>query len=120
MPKPKPKLKTKRRIKTGYLVVLTTCSSRREANRIARSLITKRLAACVNISSTPFRSIYRWKGKLDQAAEFLLLIKTSQSRLASLQAEIKRLHSYEVPEFLALPAAAVAPAYQAWLDDSLK
>lgn len=117
MPKPKSKPKSK---KLSYVVVLTTCSTRREANRIARALVTSRLAACVNISGTPFHSIYRWKRKIEQAAEFLLLIKTSQTRLASLQSEIKRLHSYEVPEFLVLPVSAGSPAYLAWLDDCLK
>ncbi len=114
-PKPKPKTKQK-----GYVVVLTTCGSRREANCIARSLIATRLAACINISGTPLRSIYRWKGKIEQANEFLLLIKTSRSQLPGLQAEIQRLHSYEVPEFLALQVAAGSPSYLSWLEDGLR
>jgi periplasmic divalent cation tolerance protein len=119
-----PKRKTDSRIKLQsknmrYVLVLTTCGTRREANRIARALVTDRLAACVNISSQPFHSIYRWKGKIEEANEFLLLIKTSRTRLPALQAEIPRLHSYEVPELLALQVFAGSLPYLAWLDDCL-
>ena len=102
-----------------YVVVLTTCGTRREADRIARSLVTARLAARVNISSGPLRSIYRWKGKIEKAGEFLLMIKSSRHRLPALQAEILRLHSYKVPEFLVLPVSAGSSAYLAWLDEAL-
>ena len=92
-----------------YVVVLVTCGSRREAARIARSVVTQRLAACVNILDAPVRSVYRWKGKIEQAREFLLVIKSSRARLAPLQTEVERLHSYEVPEFIALPIVAGSP-----------
>jgi periplasmic divalent cation tolerance protein len=98
-----------------YLLVLVTCGSRREAQRIAREIVTRRLAACVNLFETPVQSVYRWKGKVEKAREFLLLIKTSAGRLAALEAEVKRLHSYDVPEFIALPIVAGSHAYLNWL-----
>lgn len=101
----------------NYVVVLVTCGTRREAARIARAVVTAKLAACVNVLDTPVRSTYRWKGKVEQAREFLLLIKTSRRRLPALQAEVARLHSYDVPEFIALPIVAGSPAYLAWLGE---
>ena len=96
-------------------VVLVTCASLREARRIARSVVDDRLAACVNILGTPVESVYRWKGKVETAREFLLLIKTTRSHLRALEKQIKKLHSYAVPEFLALPVAEGSRAYLAWL-----
>lgn len=103
----------------GYVVVLVTCGTRREATRIARAVVSERRAACVNVLETPVRSIYRWKCKVEQSREFLLLIKTSQARLAALRAQVTHLHSYDVPEFIALPIVAGSPNYLAWLADSL-
>jgi periplasmic divalent cation tolerance protein len=105
--------------KDRYVIVLVTCGSRKEASRIARVLVKKRLAACVNITA-PVDSVYRWKGKIDKAREFLLLIKSSRRRLAALRAEVERLHSYDVPEFIAVPVAGGSPRYLAWLADSLR
>jgi periplasmic divalent cation tolerance protein len=101
------------------MVVLVTCSSFAEARRIARVVVEARLAACVNILPGAVTSIYRWKGKVKSAKERLLLIKTSRRRLVKLRAEIEKLHSYDVPEFLALPIAAGSPAYLAWMEDNL-
>src|SRR5579864_247155 len=100
-----------------YVVALVTCGSRAEARRIAREIVSRRLAACANLLETPVQSVYRWKGKVEKAREFLLLIKTSSARLAALEAEVKRLHSYEVPEFIALPISTCSPEYLAWLAD---
>ena len=97
--------------------MLVTCGSRAEARRIARQIVLRRLAACANLLETPVQSIYRWKGKVEKAREFLLLIKTSSARLAALEAEVKRLNSYEVPEFLALPIITGSRAYLRWLAD---
>jgi len=83
------------------------------------SRVRKRLAACATIVLGPVQSVYRWKGKVESARERLLLIKTSRKRLAKLQATVERLHSYDVPEFIALPIAAGSPAYLAWLDECL-
>jgi periplasmic divalent cation tolerance protein len=91
-----------------------------EARRIARAVVGARLAACVNILPRAVTSIYRWKGKVESARESLLLIKTSKKRLAKLQASVQRLHSYEVPEFIALPLLAGSRAYLTWLEESLK
>jgi len=104
---------------TDKLVVLVTCRSAKEAERIARSLVAARLAACGNILRSPVRSIYRWKEKIESAREVLLVIKTSRRRFPALQAAIKRLHSYEVPEIIALPIAAGSRAYLSWLAESL-
>ena len=100
-----------------YVVVLVTCSSPAEAQRIAQEIVARRLAACANVLEMPVRSIYRWKGKVEKAREFLLLIKTSAHRLRALEAEIQRLHSYDVPEFIALPILAGSPKYLAWLEE---
>lgn len=104
---------------TDKYVVLVTCSGAAEARRIARAVVEARLAACVNILPGAVTSIYRWKGKVESAQERLLVIKTSRKRLAKLQAEVARLHSYEVPEFIALPIADGSVAYLAWMDESL-
>ncbi len=104
---------------TDKYLVLVTCASVAEAKRIARAVVEQRLAACVNILPGAVTSIYRWKGKVESARERLLLIKTSRKRLAKLQATVEQLHSYEVPEFIALPIAAGSRGYLGWLDDSL-
>jgi periplasmic divalent cation tolerance protein len=103
----------------GHVVVLVTCGSRREAARIARRVVERRLAACVNVVETPVHSVYRWKGNVERAREFLLLMKTSRRRLSALRAEVERLHSYDVPEFIALPIVSGSPAYLRWLADSV-
>ncbi len=95
-------------------VVLCTCSSLEEARRIARSLIEGRLAACVNIIPG-VESIYRWNGAVETANESLLLIKTSPERLPALQARILELHSYDVPEVIALSVGDGSEPYLAWL-----
>lgn len=102
------------------IVVLTTCGSVREARRIARRLVETRLAACVNVGRSPVESIYRWKGNVESAREFLLVIKTSAIKFSRLERAIRELHSYEVPEIIALPVVAGSHNYLAWLDESLK
>lgn len=104
---------------TDKLIVLVTCRSTREAERIARTLVETRLAACGNILRSPVRSIYRWKEKIESAREVLLVIKTSRRRFPTLQAAIKRLHSYEVPEIIALPIAVGSESYLCWLAESV-
>lgn len=104
---------------TDKLVVLVTCRSTKEAERIARSLVETRLAACGNILRSPVRSIYRWKEKIKSAREVMLVIKTSRRRFQALQAAIKRLHSYEVPEIIALPIATGSESFLSWLAESV-
>ena len=103
-----------------FVVVLVTCGSEAEARRIAQALVRRRLAACVNIFGTPVSSIYRWKGKVERARETLLFIKSSKERLPALRAAVTGLHSYDVPEIIALPVIAGSPAYLRWLDESLR
>jgi periplasmic divalent cation tolerance protein len=100
-------------------LVLVTCSSIREARKIATAVVGKKLAACVNTGTTPVESVYRWKGKVETAREFLLIMKTTSSRLAALEKEVKRLHSYDVPEFVVLEIAGGSKEYLQWLEDSV-
>lgn len=105
---------------TDKVVVLVTCASARQARRIARAIVEGRRAACVNTLPIPMHSIYRWKGRVKSAEEFLLVIKTSRKHFRALQTQIRRLHSYDVPEIIALPIAAGSPDYLAWIADSLR
>ena len=100
-----------------YRIVLVTCGSIGEARKIGRSVVEKKLAACANIVPV-VESIYRWKGKVERAREVLVLMKTTASRLTQLEREVKRLHSYEVLEFVVLPIAAGSKEYLAWLGAS--
>ena len=104
---------------TDKIVVLVTCGTPREARRIAKELVERRLAACVNVLNSRVRSTYRWKDKVETAAEYLLLIKTSKKKFAALRAAIACLHSYEVPEIIALPIGTGSAAYLRWLDECL-
>jgi len=102
-----------------YIVVLITCSSKEEAERIGKALIEHRLAACVNIISN-IDSYFWWKGRVDYAKEFLLVIKTKIDVLHELIKFVKSTHSYETPEIIALPIIAGLSDYLRWIDDSLK
>ena len=104
---------------TDKYLVLVTCGSAMEAKRIAREVVKERLAACANILPGTVTSIYRWKGKVESRRESLLFIKTSRKRLAELQATVQRLHSYDVPELIALPIAAGSRAYIGWMEGNL-
>ena len=101
-------------------VVLVTCGTLSEGRKIARCVVQKRLAACVNVLLSPMNSYYTWKGKLEVAREFLLVMKTSPKRLVELEKEVRRVHSYEVPEFIALSVAAGSKDYMAWLESSVR
>jgi len=104
---------------TDKIVVLTTCASVVEAESIARELVTAQLAACVNVVSGA-RSIYRWRGAIEEASECLLVIKSRRQLLEPLSREIAKRHSYELPEILALPVVDGSPAYLDWLDGELR
>jgi periplasmic divalent cation tolerance protein len=101
-------------------VVLVTCETLTEGRHIARSVVSKRLAACVNVILSPADSYYTWKGKLQRTREYLLVIKTTAKRLTELEKEVKRLHSYDVPEFIAMPISAGSSDYISWLQGSVK
>jgi periplasmic divalent cation tolerance protein len=96
------------------IAVLVTCASEEEASKIAHSLVEERLAACVNILS-PIRSIYRWEGKICDEKEFLLVIKTQKKKFEVLEKKVKSLHSYSVPEIIALPTVQGSSSYLEWL-----
>lgn len=102
---------------TDKVVVLVTCGNAAEAKRIARALVEARLAACVNVLQAPVRSEYRWKSKVESATEHLLIIKSSRRRFDALRRKVERLHSYEVPEVIALPIASGSRAYLNWLGE---
>ena len=101
-------------------IVLVTCPTLALARRLARAVVQKRLAACVNIMRSQAESVYTWKGKLETAREHLLLIKTTTARLRQLEREVKRLHTYDVPEFIALPIAEGSAEYLSWLDENVE
>ena len=96
------------------LLVISNLPDRASADRLAHVLIEERLAACVNVLSS-CRSVYRWKGKVEDAEEFPVLIKTTRERYAALEAAIRKNHPYELPEIIALPLAAGLPAYLDWV-----
>lgn len=103
---------------TDKVVVLVTCASAEEGRRIARALVEKRLAACVNVSS-PVRSLYRWKGRVADDQEVLLVIKTSRILFDPVRRAVERLHSYQVPEVICLPVIDAAPNYLNWLTEAV-
>ncbi len=101
-----------------HILVLCACGSEAEAEEIAEQLVARNLAACVNISS-PVRSIYRWQGKIESASEWMLTIKTAGTRFEDLSAAIQSLHSYELPEIIALPVTAGFAPYLKWITESV-
>jgi periplasmic divalent cation tolerance protein len=104
---------------THNLVVLVTCGSAAEARKIGKRLVEKKLAACASVLEAPVRSIYRWKGGVESGREFLIIVKTSRKRFASVEREVRRLHSYDVPEIIALPVERGSQNYLKWISESL-
>lgn len=103
---------------TDKIVVLSACGSAEEAETIARKLVESRVAACVNVVPG-VRSIYRWKEAVEDANEWLLLIKSRRDLFDRLRGELEKLHSYETPEVVALTVVDGSPAYLAWLEKEL-
>jgi periplasmic divalent cation tolerance protein len=103
---------------TDKIVILSTASNEEEAAKLAALLVEHRLAACVNVLPR-VRSFYRWKGAVESAEEWLLVIKSSRALFGEVSALLQKQHSYEVPEAIALPVVDGAPNYLAWLDESL-
>ena len=99
---------------TEYIQVLTTVEQKADAEKIARSLVDRRLAACVQIVG-PLTSYFRWQAKLDTAQEFLCLIKSRNDLFAELEAAILDMHPYEVPEILATPVTKGSKSYLNWM-----
>src|SRR5215468_8439214 len=103
---------------TNACIVLTTAGSHDEARRIAQQLVERRLAACVNIVPQ-IESIYRWKGEVESATEWLLIIKTAVAASSALRDAFVELHSYDVPEFIQLAIEDGSPAYLQWLGQTV-
>lgn len=106
-------------INSSALLVLTNCPDQASADALAAALVELRLAACVNVLA-PCRSVYRWQGKVENAEEVPLLIKTTAERYAALEAEICARHPYELPEIVAIPIERGLPAYLQWLSDETR
>jgi len=104
---------------TGIIVILSTCATQEEAEKLARLLLDRRLAACVNVIPH-IRSYYRWKGAIESADECLLVVKSSRELFGSIGAVLEKEHSYEVPELLALPVVEGATNYLNWLLANLR
>jgi periplasmic divalent cation tolerance protein len=103
---------------TEYIVVLATVGSAGEGDKIARALVEERLAACVN-QVKGIGSIYRWQGRVERAEEELLIVKSRRDLFDRLKQRIEQLHSYSVPEIIALPIVAGSENYLRWLGDEL-
>jgi periplasmic divalent cation tolerance protein len=105
---------------TRSIMVFVTCKSPAEAKRIARAAVKKHLAACGSVFDATCTSIYRWKGRIEQARETQLLLKTTRSLFPRLEAEVRRLHGYDVPEIVAVPIVAGSVPYLAWLRENVE
>jgi periplasmic divalent cation tolerance protein len=99
------------------VIVLTTLPADAEVSSFARMLVDERLAACVNVLA-PLQSVYRWEGKVEEASERQLVIKTTAARVEELKARFSTLHPYEVPEMLVLPVAGGGQRYLDWVAES--
>ncbi|MBI2347199.1 MAG: divalent-cation tolerance protein CutA [Deltaproteobacteria bacterium] len=101
-----------------FIVVYVTVGSAEEAERLAQALVGERLAACVNRLG-PVRSVYRWQGQVEQSEEQLLIIKTKRELFGALKKRVQELHSYSVPEIIALPILEGSESYLQWLGEQV-
>jgi len=102
----------------SHVVVLVTAADPEEAGRIGRALVDERLAACANLVSS-IASAYWWQGRVEESGEALVILKTRQDLLERLIQRVRALHSYSVPEVIALPIIGGNPDYLQWIDDSV-
>ena len=102
----------------SYIQITTTTETKEQAEKIAQYLVETKLAACVQITG-PITSIYRWKGKVENAQEWLCLIKTQDDLYNKVEAAIKNLHPYETPEIIAMPIVKGSKEYLNWIDENL-
>lgn len=102
-----------------YVVIFITTVNKKESEKIARALVSKNMAACVNIVEQ-VNSLFKWKGKLERQREFLLIVKSKKSLMPKLIKLVKSLHSYNVPEIIALPIIAGNKEYLDWLGESTR
>lgn len=103
---------------SSYVVIFMMVPDEKEATKIVRDLLKERLIACANIVG-PVSSLFWWEGKIDKASEFLVIMKSRKNLFKKLSERVKELHSYEVPEVIALPVIEGLPSYLNWLDASL-
>jgi periplasmic divalent cation tolerance protein len=103
----------------GYIQVSTTAERREDANRIARTLLEKRLVACAHIIG-PMRSTYWWKGKIEEAEEWLCVLKTRKDVYAELERTLKAIHPYDVPQIIAVPVVDGSEGYLRWIEEETK
>jgi periplasmic divalent cation tolerance protein len=103
---------------TEARIVFTTAGSKEEAQKIAQGLVGQKLAACVNIVPQ-VESVYRWRGKVESAQEWLLVIKTTAAKFPSVRDAIKELHSYELPECVAIEVESGSEKYLRWIEESV-
>ena len=101
------------------VLVLTTIAAEADGAALARTLVDERLAACVNVLPA-MTSVYRWKGQVEQDREQQVVIKTTRDLLAALDARLRELHSYELPEFLVIATGGGSEAYLQWVEESVK
>ena len=104
---------------TDNLLILSTCGTEADAQRIATRLVELRLAACVNIVPGA-TSVYRWRGAIEKASEFMLVIKSRRDLVSKIEEEFRMIHPYEVPELIAVPVAGGSKAYLAWIGNELE
>ena len=102
-----------------YIVICITCADKKEAYNIANTLLKEKLVACGNIV-TGISSIYWWKNRIERSKEVLLTAKTIKTRFSKIVKRVKELHSYDVPEIIALPVICGSKDYLNWIDDSVK
>jgi periplasmic divalent cation tolerance protein len=103
---------------TDKRIVLTTAGSKAEAQKIARALVERRLAACVNVVG-PIESVYRWKGAVETAGEFLCIVKTTATAVGQVTAAIKEQHSYQLPEVVVIPIEEGSGDYLRWIGENV-
>ena len=104
-------------MKEGFCIVLVTCASRREAERIARALVEDRLCACVNVLPG-VKSVFTWKGRFSKASETMLLCKTRKSLFKEVEKAVLMMHSYEVPEIISIPVENGSAKYLGWIRET--
>ena len=100
-------------------IVLTTCGSKEEAEKIARALVERRLATCVNIVPG-IESVYRWQGKVESETEWMLVIKTTAGRFEAVREAIREMHSYDLPECIMISIEGGSPEYLKWIEENSK
>jgi periplasmic divalent cation tolerance protein len=104
---------------TNYILVLVTTANKSEAEKISQALLKEKIIVCANIIN-PVTSFFNWQDKVDRCEECLVIMKSRKDLFAELEERVKQLHSYEVPEVLALPIVNVSEAYLKWMDSVLR